>query len=68
MIYWLPLEAKTTSILSLCHSDNERHQSVTNFWSCNLGNLCVILLEKLIYVVIVANSAKIVHHNCIAPS
>jgi len=41
MMYWTPLDAKTKATCSLPHPENERQQSINNFWSCIVCNLSV---------------------------
>jgi len=56
--YWLPLLAKTTATCSLPHPENERQQSVNNFYLDILGNLFSDWLQASIYQILAAFTGK----------
>jgi len=39
LMYWPPEGSKLTDTRALSHAENERQQSVNDFWACILGNL-----------------------------
>jgi hypothetical protein len=58
MRYWQPLLAKPTVTCTLRHPENERQQSIKDFWLCILGRLCYDWLQTSIYEILVAFTGK----------
>jgi len=57
-MYWPPLKSKNGETCSLPHHGNECQQSVNDFWSCILRNLCGHRLQIVITKVLASSIGK----------